>query len=151
MFVEKYLIPFLQWFMIIGIPLMLFGIGIFFLVKIFFLPVFKSGREKKTQKITARVLSKREECISAYSTGRAYLYYILFEFAENEHIEFCVNKNKYKKLNYNDKVEITHTGDRLDSLVILKKSGEITNGETRYVGDAMRSSLNELAQKKRED
>ena len=151
MFIDKYLIPFFQWFMVIGIPTILFCVGIFFLVKIFFLPAFRSGRKKQTQGINARVISKREEIVSTYSTGRAYLYYALFEFNGNEHIEFCINRNLYKKLNYNDKVKIAHTGDRLDSLYILNSSGEKTKGESKVVEGTMRSSLNELAQKKREE
>ena len=121
------------------------------MVKIFFLPAFRSGRKKQTQGINARVISKREEIVSTYSTGRAYLYYALFEFNGNEHIEFCINRNLYKKLNYNDKVKIAHTGDRLDSLYILNSSGEKTKGESKVVEGTMRSSLNELAQKKREE
>lgn len=151
MFIDKIVIPAMRFMFVYGLPILLFGVGIFFLVKIFFVPAFKSGREKQTQTITARVVSKREEIVSCYSTGRAYLYYVLFKFGENEQIEFCVDKNKYKKLNYNDKVEILHTGDTLDSLIVLERSGEKTEGETKLVGDTMRSSLNELAQKKREE
>lgn len=151
MFIDNVLIPAMQFIFMYGVPILLFGVGVFFLVKIFFMPAFKSGRVKKSQTIQAKVLSKREECVSAYSTGRAYLYYVLFKFEENEQIEFCVDKSKYKKLDYNDKVEITHTGDRLDTLTIIEKSGESTKGETKFVGDSRRSSLNEIPQKKRDN
>ena len=150
MFIEKILIPFLQWFMMIGIPLMIFGIGVFFLIKIFFLPPFKSGRKKVAQTVTASVLGKREEFLHN-QTGLYSLYYVSFTFGENDRIELMVTKNEYKSLNYMDKVKLTHKGDKLVQFDILERSGEKTDGEIKHSGDTMRSSLNELYQKKREE
>ncbi len=149
-FIEKVLIPFLQWFMMIGIPLIIFGIGVFFLIKIFFLPPFKSGRKKVTQTVIARVLGKREEFMHN-QTGLYSLYYVTFTFGENENIELMVSKSEYKSLSYMDKIELTHKGEKLIAYTVLEKSKEKTEGETKLVGDTMRSSLNELYQKKREN
>ena len=150
MFIDKYLIPFFQWFMVIGIPLILFGIGIFFLVKIFFLPAFSSGRKKQTQTVIASVLGKREELLQN-PTGIYSLYYVTFTLAENEKIELKTTKSEYNSLNYKDKVQLTHKGEKLINYVVLEKSGENTKGEIKHAGETMRSSLNEIAQKKREE
>ena len=80
-----------------------------------------------------------------------YLYYVMFTFGENEKIELKVTEGEYKSLNYMDKVELTHKGDKIVNLIVIEKSKEETNGETKYAGSTMRSSLNELAQKKREE
>lgn len=149
MFIEKYLIPFLQWFMLIGIPLILFGVGIFFLVKIFFLPAFSSGRKREAQTVTASVLGKREEFLTN-TTGMYSLYYVTFSLGENDKIELKVSKSEYKDLNHMDKVQLTHKGDKLVNFTVLERSGEKTKGRVMHASDARRSSLNELAQKKRE-
>ncbi len=148
-FIDKVLIPFLQWFMMIGIPLIIFGIGVFFLVKIFFLPPFNSGRRKQTQTVLASVLGKREE-VMHNPTGLYSLYFVTFVFGENDKIELKTTKSEYKSLDYMDKVELTHKGEKLISYNMLEKSNEKSKGETKHVASTMRSSLNELAQKKRE-
>lgn len=150
MFIDKYLIPFFQWFMVIGIPTILFCVGIFFLIKIFFLPAFASGRKKQTQTVIARVLGKREE-VMHNPTGLYSLYFVTFSFGENEKIELKTMKSEYKTLDYMDKVELTHKGEKLLDVKVIEKSIEKTTGETKHVASSMRSSLNELAQKKREE
>ena len=150
MFIDKYLIPFFQWFMVIGIPTILFCVGIFFLIKIFFLPAFASGRKKQTQTVVARVLGKREE-VMHNPTGLYSLYFVTFVFGENEKIELKTMKSEYKTLDYMDKVELTHKGEKLLDVKVIEKSTEKTTGETKHVASTMRSSLNEIAQKKREE
>lgn len=135
---------------IFGIPLIIIGIGVIFLLKIFVFPAFFSGRKKQVLTVIANVLGKREEMLMNPS-GIYYLYYVMFTFGENEKIELKVTKGEYKSLNYMDKVELTHKGDKIVNLIVLEKSKEETKGETKYAGSTMRSSLNELAQKKREE
>lgn len=150
MFIDQVVIPAMRFMFVYGLPILLFGVGIFFLVKIFFMPAFKSGREKQTQTVTARVLGKREEFMHN-PTGVYSLYYVTFSFGENDKIELKATKGEYKSLNYMDKVELTHKGEKMVNIIVLEKSNETTEGETKLVGDTMRSSLNELAQKKREE
>ncbi len=50
-----------------------------------------------------------------------------------------------------DKVELTHKGENLLDVKVIEKSTEKSMGETKHVASTMRSSLNELAQKKREE
>ena len=135
---------------IFGIPLIIIGIGVVFLLKIFFFPAFFSGRKKVTQTVTARVLGKREE-VMHNPTGMYYLYYVTFTFGENEKIELKMTKSEYKQLDYMDKIELTHKGDKLVNFTVIEKSNEKTKGETKHVASTMRSSLNELYQKKREE
>lgn len=145
-----YMFEIMRFIFIFGIPLIIIGIGVIFLLKIFVFPAFFSGRKKQTLTVIANVLDKREEMLMNPS-GIYYLYYVMFTFGENEKIELKVTKGEYKSLNCMDKVELTHKGDKIVNLVVLEKSKEETNGETKYVGSTMRSSLNELAQKKREE
>ena len=49
MFIDKYLIPVMRWVFIFGVPAILFGLGVFFIIKIFFMPTFSSGRVRKKQ------------------------------------------------------------------------------------------------------
>ena len=150
MFIDEIVIPAMRVMFVYGLPILLFGVGIFFLVKIFFMPAFFSGRKKETQTVTARVLGKREEFMHN-PTGVYSLYYVTFSFGENDKIELKATKDEYKFLNYMDKVELTHKGEKMVNIIVLEKSNETTEGETKLVGDTMRSSLNELAQKKREE
>ena len=139
----------MKFLMIFGIPLAIILIAFIVLIKIFFLPTFNSGRKKQTQTVIARVLGKREEFLHN-STGLYSLYYVTFTFGENEKIELKTSKNEYKSFDYMDKVEITHKGEKLISYSVLEKSKEKTDGEEKHVASMMRSSLNELAQKKKE-
>ena len=150
MFIDKIVIPAMRFMFVYGLPILLFGVGIFFLVKIFFMPAFKSGREKQTQTVIASVLGKREEVLHN-PTGMYSLYYVTFTFGENEKIELKTTKSEYKSLVYMDKVELTHKGEKLLDVKVIEKSTEKTTGETKHVASTMRSSLNELAQKKREE
>lgn len=150
MFIDKIVIPAMRFMFVYGLPILLFGVGIFFLVKIFFMPAFKSGREKQTQTVIASVLGKREEVLHN-PTGMYSLYYVTFTFGENEKIELKTTKSEYKSLVYMDKVELTHKGEKLLDVKVIEKSTEKSMGETKHVASTMRSSLNELAQKKREE
>ncbi len=140
----------LKFIFIFGIPIMMIIIGFVILIRVFFLPVFFSGRKKQTQTVIASVLGKREEVLHN-PTGMYSLYYVTFTFGENEKIELKTTKSEYKSLVYMDKVELTHKGEKLIGFRILEKSKENSSGETKHVASTMRSSLNELAQKKREE
>ena len=139
----------MKFILIFGMPISLLIVGFVFLIKIFFLPAFASGRKKQEQTVIARVLGKREEFLHN-STGLYTLYYVTFTFGENERVELKANKSEYNHLNYMDKVELRHKGEKLISYNILEKSKEKGMGEEKHVASMMRSSLNELAQKKRE-
>lgn len=145
-----FLFEIMKFIVIFGIPIAIIVVGFVFLIKIFFLPAFFSGRKKQTQTVIARVLGKREE-VMHNPTGLYSLYFVTFSFGENEKIELKTMKSEYKSLNYMDKVELTHKGEKLLGIKMIEKSIEKTNGETKHVASMMRSSLNELAQKKRED
>lgn len=132
-----------------GIPIMIFGIGVFFLVKIFFMPTFNSGRVRQRKTSVAKVLGKREEVLMNPS-GIITLYYVTFDL-NNDIIELMVPKSDYNMLNYGDKGDLSHTGDRFNKFVVIEKSSETTSDSSKTTGDTMRSSLKELAQKKRED
>ena len=149
MFIDKVVIPAMQFIFIYGIPIMIFGVGVFFLVKIFFMPTFNSGRTRQKKTSVARVLGKREEMLMNPS-GIITLYYVTFDL-NNDIIELMLPKNEYNRLNYGDKGDLSHTGDRFNKFVVIEKSNEITSGSSKISADTMRSSLNELAQKKRED
>ena len=140
----------LKFIFIFGIPIMMIIIGFVILIRVFFLPVFFSGRKKQTQTVIASVLGKREEVLHN-PTGMYSLYFVTFTFGENEKIELKTTKSEYKSLDYMDKVELTHKGEKLLDLKVLEKSTEKSKGETKHVASTMRSSLNELAQKKREE
>ncbi|MBQ8546558.1 MAG: DUF2500 family protein [Clostridia bacterium] len=131
-------------------PIIVIVIAFVILIKVFFLPAFSSGRKKQNQTVIASVLGKREEFLHN-PTGLYSLYYVTFTFGENEKIELKTTKSEYKSLNYKDKVELTHKGEKLVSFTVLEKSNEQSKGETKHVASTMRSSLNELAQKKREE
>lgn len=139
----------MKFMLIFGIPILLLIVGFVFLIKIFFLPAFASGRKKQEQTVVALVLGKREEFLHN-ATGLYSLYYVTFTFGENERLELKVNKSEYNDLSYMDKVELTHKGELLISYYILEKSKEEYKGEEKHVASMMRSSLNEIAQKKRE-
>ncbi len=134
---------------IFAIPVIAIIIGLVVLIRIFILPNFFSGRKKQTQTVIAKVLGKREEVLHN-PTGFYSMYYVVFAFGENEKIELKTSKSEYKNLNYMDKVELTHKGEKLVGLTMLEKSNMKSTGETKHVASTMRSSLNELAQKKRE-
>lgn len=140
----------LKFIFIFGIPIMMIIIGFVILIRVFFLPVFFSGRQKQTQTVIASVLGKREE-VMHNPTGMYSLYFVTFTFGENEKIELKTTKSEYKSLDYMDKVELTHKGEKLLDLKVFEKSTEKSKGETKHVASTMRSSLNELAQKKREE
>ena len=139
-----------RFILIFGMPIIIILIGFVFLIKIFFLPAFASGRKKQEQTVIARVLGKREELLHNF-TGMYSLYYVTFTFGENEKIELKTNKSEYKALDYMDKVELTHKGEKLISYNVLEKSPKNAVGEEKHVASMMRSSLNEIAQKKREE
>lgn len=145
-----FLFEIMKFIVIFGIPIAIIVVGFVFLIKIFFLPAFFSGRKKQTQTVIARVLGKREE-VMHNPTGLYSLYFVTFSFGENEKIELKTMKSEYKSLNYMDKVELTHKGEKLLGIKMIEKSIEKTNGVTKHVASMMRSSLNELAQKKREE
>ena len=145
-----YLFEIMKFVVIFGMPIAIIVVGFVFLIKIFFLPAFFSGRKKQTQTVIARVLGKREE-VMHNPTGLYSLYFVTFSFGENEKIELKTMKSEYKSLDYMDKVELTHKGEKLLDVKVIEKSTEKTTGETKHVASTMRSSLNELAQKKREE
>jgi hypothetical protein len=149
MFIDKYLIPVMRFVLIFGIPILLFGIGIFFMIKIFFMPAFSSGRKRQKSTETVKVLGKREEVLMNQS-GIVTLYFVTFDLG-NDILELMVPKSYYKDLNYGDKGNLSHTGDRFNGFTVTNKSGDKTDGATAIVGDTMRSSLNEISQKKREN
>lgn len=145
-----YLFEIMKFIVIFGMPIAVIVVGLVLLIKIFFLPAFFSGRKKQTQTVIASVLGKREE-VMHNPTGMYSLYFVTFTFGENEKIELKTTKSEYKSLDYMDKVELTHKGEKLLDLKVLEKSTEKSKGETKHVASTMRSSLNELAQKKREE
>ena len=91
MFIDKIVIPAMQFIFIYGIPIMIFGVGVFFLVKIFFMPTFNSGRTRQKKTSVARVLGKREEMLMNPS-GIITLYYVTFDL-NNDIIELMLPKN----------------------------------------------------------
>ena len=149
MFIDKYLIPVMRWVFIFGVPAILFGLGVFFIIKIFFMPTFSSGRVRKKQTAVVTVLGKREEVLMNPS-GIVTLYFVTFDLG-NDILELMVPKSYYKDLSYGDKGNLSHTGDRFNRFTVTEKSGNKTDGASALVGDTMRSSLNEIAQKKRDN
>lgn len=149
MFIDKYLIPVMRFMFIFGIPILLFGIGIFFMIKIFFMPAFSSGRKRQKSTEASKVLGKREEVLMNQS-GIVTLYFVTFDLGDDI-LELMVPKSYYKELNYGDKGKLSHTGDRFNSFTVVEKSSEKTEAISSLVGDTMRSSLNEISQKKREE
>lgn len=149
MFIDKYLIPVMRFMFIFGIPILLFGIGIFFMIKIFFMPAFSSGRKRQKNTEVSKVLGKREEVLMNPG-GIVTLYFVTFDLG-NDILELMVPKSYYKDLNYADKGNLSHTGDRFNSFTVTNKSGDEADGASALVGDTMRSSLNEISQKKREN
>ncbi|MBO5378975.1 MAG: DUF2500 family protein [Clostridia bacterium] len=123
--------------------------GIIFLIKIFFAPAFSSGRVRKKQTAVVTVLGKREEVLMNPS-GIVTLYFVTFDLG-NDILELMVPKSYYKDLSYGDKGNLSHTGDRFNRFTVTEKSGNKTDGASALVGDTMRSSLNEIAQKKRDE
>ena len=139
----------MKFLMIFGIPLAIIIIAFVVLIKIFFLPAFNSGRKRQKDTKTVRVLGKREEVLAGPS-GIVTLYFVTFDLGDDI-LELMVPKSYYNELNYGDKGSLSHTGDRFNSFTVTEKSSEKTNGGSSLVGSTMRSSLNEIAQKKREE
>lgn len=139
----------MKFIFIFGIPIAIFAVGIIFLIKIFFAPAFSSGRVRKKQTAVVTVLGKREEVLMNQS-GIVTLYFVTFDLG-NDILELMVPKSYYKDLNYGDKGNLSHTGDRFNRFTVTEKSGNKTDGASALVGDTMRSSLNEIAQKKRDE
>ena len=139
----------MKFIFIFGIPIAIFAVGIIFLIKIFFAPAFSSGRVRKKQTAVVTVLGKREEVLMNQS-GIVTLYFVTFDLG-NDILELMVPKSYYKDLNYGDKGNLSHTGDRFNRFTVTQKSGNKTDGASALVGDTMRSSLNEIAQKKRDE
>ncbi len=148
MFINNYVLPIMRWLFIFGVPILLFLLGMFFLVKIFFLPTFFSGRKREEKTNKAKVLGKREEVL-ANPSGLVTLYFVTFEL-DNDILELMVPKGYYKSLNYGDKGDLSHKGDRFNKFVIIERSSEKSEGQSKIVGDTMRSTLNEIAQKNKE-
>ena len=147
MFFDKYVIPVLQWLFTVGIPILLIVVAIIVFLKIFILPAFFSGRQKKERSCTARVVRKREEVLSNGS-GVYSLYFVNFS-VEDEGLEFSVTKKLYDMLASGDKGKIVYEGDKLVDFAITEKSTETETGESILVGDTMRSTLNIMPQRKR--
>ena len=147
MFLDKYVIPVLQWLFMVGIPMLLIVVAIIVFLKIFVLPVFFSGRQKKERSSTARVVRKREEVLSNGS-GVYSLYFVNFS-VEDEGLEFSVTKNLYDVLSSGDKGKLVYEGDKLVDFVITEKSTKTETGESILVGDTMRSTLNIMPQRDR--
>ena len=139
----------MKFIFIFGIPIAIFAVGIIFLIKIFFAPAFSSGRVRKKQTAVVTVLGKREEVLMNQS-GIVTLYFVTFDLG-NDILELMVPKSYYKDLSYGDKGNLSHTGDRFNRFTVTQKSGNKTDGASALVGDTMRSSLNEIAQKKRDE
>ena len=139
----------MKFIFIFGIPIAIFAVGIIFLIKIFFAPAFSSGRVRKKQTAVVTVLGKREEVLMN-SSGIVTLYFVTFDLG-NDILELMVPKSYYKDLSYGDKGNLSHTGDRFNRFTVTEKSGNKTDGASALVGDTMRSSLNEIAQKKRDN
>lgn len=139
----------MKFIFIFGIPIAIFAVGIIFLIKIFFAPAFSSGRVRKKQTAVVTVLGKREEVLMNQS-GIVTLYFVTFDLG-NDILELMVPKSYYKDLSYGDKGNLSHTGDRFNRFTVTEKSGNKTDGASALVGDTMRSSLNEIAQKKRDE
>lgn len=139
----------MKFIFIFGIPIAIFAVGIIFLIKIFFAPAFSSGRVRKKQTAVVTVLGKREEVLMNRS-GIVTLYFVTFDLG-NDILELMVPKSYYKDLSYGDKGNLSHTGDRFNRFTVTEKSGNKTDGASALVGDTMRSSLNEIAQKKRDE
>ena len=112
-------------------------------------PAFSSGRVRKKQTAVVTVLGKREEVLMNQS-GIVTLYFVTFDLG-NDILELMVPKSYYKDLSYGDKGNLSHTGDRFNRFTVTEKSGNKTDGASALVGDTMRSSLNEIAQKKRDE
>lgn len=143
------MIPVMRFIFVFGIPIALLAIGAFFIIKIFFLPTFNSGRKRQKSTETVKVLGKREEVLMNQS-GIVTLYFVTFDLG-NDILELMVPKSCYKDLNYGDKGNLSHTGDRFNGFTVTEKSGDKADGASALVGDTMRSSLNEISQKKREN
>ena len=139
----------MKFLMIFGIPLAIIIIAFIVLIKIFFLPAFNSGRKRQKDTKTVNVLGKREEVLAGPG-GIVTLYFVTFDLGDDI-LELMVPKSYYKELNYGDKGSLSHNGDRFNSFTVTEKSSEKTNGGSSLVGSTMRSSLNEIAQKKREE
>ena len=139
----------MKFIFIFGIPIAIFAVGIIFLIKIFFAPAFSSGRVRKKQTLVVTVLGKREEVLMNES-GIVTLYFVTFDLG-NDILELMVPKSYYKDLSYGDKGNLSHTGDRFNRFTVTEKSGNKTDGASALVGDTMRSSLNEISQKKRDN
>ena len=147
MFFDKYVIPVLQWLFMVGIPMLLIVVAIIVFLKIFVLPAFFSGRQKKERSSAARVVRKREEVLSNGS-GVYSLYFVNFS-VEDEGLEFSVTKNLYDVLSSGDKGKLVYEGDKLVDFVITEKSTKTETGESILVGDTMRSTLNIMPQRDR--
>ena len=147
MFFDKYVIPVLRWLFMVGIPMLLIVVAIIVFLKIFVLPAFFSGRQKKERNCTARVIRKREEVLSNAS-GVYSLYFVNFS-VEDEGLEFSVNKNLYDLLSSGDKGKLVFEGDKLVEFVVTEKSTKTEDGESILVGDTMRSTLNIMPQRNR--
>lgn len=143
-----FLFEIMKFILIFGIPIFLFCFGVFFLVKIFFMPAFRSGRKRQERRDEARVIGKRDEVLMNQS-GLITLYYVTFDIG-NDLLELMVPKEEYKRLNYGDKGILAHTGDRFERFDVTVKSTEETKGQSEIVGSTMRSSLNEILQNKKE-
>ena len=99
MFIDKNLIPVMRFMFIFGIPILLFGIGIFFMTKIFFMPAFSSGRKRQKSTEASKVLGKREEVLMN-PNAIVTLYFVTFDLG-NDILELMVPKSYYKDfLNY---------------------------------------------------
>ncbi len=147
--INDLIFEFMRFFLIFGFPIALISIGIVFLIKIFFLPAFSSGRKRQKNSDIVKVLGKREEVLMNPS-GIVTLYFVTFDL-ENDILELMVPKSYYSELSYGDRGMLSHTGDRFNSFTVTEKSSEKMDGSSAIVGSTMRSSLNEIAQKKRED
>lgn len=139
----------MKFLFIFGIPIALIIIGFVVLIKIFFMPAFNSGRKRQKSTKTVKVLGKREEVLTSPG-GIVTLYFVTFDL-DNDILELMVPKSYYKELNYGDKGHLSHTGDRFNSFTVTEKSDEKTDGDSSLVGSTMRSSLNEISQKKRDN
>ena len=147
--INDLIFEFMRFFLIFGFPIALISIGIVFLIKIFFLPAFSSGRKRQKSSDIVKVLGKREEVLMNPS-GIVTLYFVTFDLG-NDILELMVPKSYYKELNYGDKGKLSHTGDRFNSFNVTEKSNEKVDTNSSLVGSTMRSSLNEISQKKREE
>ncbi len=136
------------WIIIIAFPLVLIGLLVFFILKIFLFSNMQTGRSKKVYLKTARVVDKRQESCAYGEGGIANHYYITFLIEEMERIEFKVSDSEYKKVSFYDKGELSYVGDRFNFFNITEKSNDKTQGKVDLHGRGKPSLRNDMLRKR---